>query len=153
MKNILAVVLCMAWVSVNSVSPASAADNALAVFKNPGCGCCSKWADQVEAAGFRVDVVERSEANLKQWNFGLQARLRSCHSAVYDGKYIFEGHVPVNLVERFLQDPPDDAIGLSVPGMPAGSPGMEAGGRIDPYDVLLLKTDGTVEVYEHIEGA
>ena len=74
----------------------------------------------------------------------------SCHTAIHQGKYVFEGHVPAKLIKQFLQEKPDGAIGLTVPGMPVGSPGMEVGDRFAPYDVLLLKTDGTHDVYARV---
>ena len=71
-------------------------------------------------------------------------------TAVSSDGYVFEGHVPAHVIQRFLTDPPNNAIGLAVPGMPVGSPGMEVGDRFDPYDVLLLRTDGSSEVYIHM---
>jgi hypothetical protein len=129
----------------------AAADDDLMVYKNPGCGCCSKWASRLEDAGFSVAVTERSADNAQQRDFKIRAEHRSCHTAVVDDRYVFEGHIPAELIRRFLDAQPADAFGLAVPGMPVGSPGMEAGDRIDPYDVLLLKTDGSVEVYAHVE--
>jgi hypothetical protein len=133
-------------------STTTAADEALTVYKNPGCGCCSAWADRMKDAGFSVSVTERSAQNRDKWLVGLQAEHQSCHTAVSESGYVFEGHVPASIIRRFLDEQPADAKGLSVPGMPVGSPGMESGNRRDPYDVLLVKTDGTVEVFAHIEG-
>lgn len=130
----------------------SAADEVLTVYKNPGCGCCTVWVDHMKAAGFSVSVTERSAQNAAKWQAGLRAEHKSCHTAVSESGHVFEGHIPASIIQRFLDAQPDDAKGLSVPGMPAGSPGMESGNRRDPYDVLLLKTDGTVEVFAHIEG-
>ena len=133
-------------------STTTAADEALTVYKNPGCGCCSVWADRMKEAGFSVSVTERSAQNGDKWLVGLQAEHQSCHTAVSESGYVFEGHIPASIIRRFLDEKPADAKGLSVPGMPVGSPGMESGNRRDPYDVLLLKTDGTVEVFAHIDG-
>ena len=134
------------------VSLTAAADEALTVYKNPGCGCCSVWAERMEDAGFSVSVTERSAQNTDKWRVGLQAEHQSCHTAVSESGYVFEGHVPASIIRRFFDEQPADAKGLSVPGMPVGSPGMESGNRRDPYDVLLVKTDGTVEVFAHIDG-
>jgi hypothetical protein len=134
------------------VSLTAAADEALTVYKNPGCGCCSVWAERMEDAGFSVSVTERSAQNTEKWQIGLQAEHQSCHTAVSESGYVFEGHVPAAIIRRFFDEQPADAKGLSVPGMPVGSPGMESGNRRDPYDVLLVKTDGTVEVFAHIDG-
>jgi len=134
------------------VSSATAADEDLTVYKNPGCGCCSAWADRMKEAGFSVAVTERSAQNGNKWRVGLQPEHRSCHTAVSASGHVFEGHIPASIIRRFFDEQPADAKGLSVPGMPMGSPGMESGDRRDPYDVLLVKTDGTVEVFAHIDG-
>ncbi|MGB2130858.1 MAG: DUF411 domain-containing protein, partial [Marinobacterium sp.] len=76
---------------------------------------------------------------------------QSCHTAVSESGYVFEGHVPARLVKQFLANPPEGALGLTAPGMPMGSPGMEMGSRFDPYQVLLMKQDGGYEVYANIE--
>ena len=121
------------------------------VFKQASCGCCGKWRDHLESAGFEVKTRNRQNLNPIKKEFGIQPRYQSCHTGVVDG-YIFEGHIPASLVQRFLKEKPGDAIGLAVPGMPVGSPGMEMGERFDSYDVLLLKSDGSSEVYAHIDG-
>jgi hypothetical protein len=144
--------LLIATILFAVVSTVSAADEVLTVYKNPGCGCCTVWADRMTAAGFSVSVTERSAQNAAKWQAGLRAEHKSCHTAVSESGHVFEGHIPASIIQRFLDAQPDDAKGLSVPGMPVGSPGMESGNRRDPYDVLLLKTDGTVEVFAHIEG-
>ena len=131
---------------------AIAEDEPLTVYKNPGCGCCGVWADQMQDAGFSVSVTERSAQNGDKWLVGFKDEHRSCHTAVSESGYVFEGHIPAAIIQRFLDEKPAGAKGLSVPGMPVGSPGMEAGDRRDPYDVLLLKADGTIQVYEHIAG-
>lgn len=134
------------------VSTAIAADEVLTVYKNPGCGCCAVWADRMKEAGFSVSVTERSAQNVDKWRAGLKPEHQSCHTAVSDSGHILEGHIPASIIQRFLDEQPADAKGLVVPGMPVGSPGMESGNRVDPYDVLLLKEDGTLEVFAHIEG-
>jgi hypothetical protein len=121
------------------------------VFKQASCGCCVKWVDHIEGAGFEVNARNRVNLNAIKSEFGIQPRYQSCHTGVADG-YVFEGHIPALLVQRFLKEKPANAIGLAVPGMPVGSPGMEMGERFDNYDVLLLKSDGSSEVYAHIDG-
>jgi len=79
-------------------------------------------------------------------------RYQSCHTAVSSHGYVFEGHVPARHIKAFLANPPADAIGLAVPGMPLGSPGMEVGSRFDPYEVLLLKKDGSSEVFARVDS-
>ncbi len=114
----------------------------LAVAKSPSCGCCSAWVEHMRAAGFRVetqDVTDETLATLKR-RLGLAPDQMSCHTARVDG-YVIEGHVPAEDVHRLLAERPE-ARGLAVPGMPAGSPGMEMGDMRDAYDTLLIGRTG-----------
>lgn len=120
------------------------------VYKQASCGCCGKWIDHMEDAGFQVEPKNRVNLNTIKKEFGISQKFQSCHTAVSEG-YVFEGHIPARVVQQFLAEKPPGAIGLSVPGMPVGSPGMEVGDKQVPYDVLLLKADGTAEVYVHID--
>ena len=95
---------------------------AMTVTKTPGCGCCSAWADIAGAAGYDVDVIENDDYAATKQEHGVPDALRSCHSARVDG-YVIEGHVPMAAIEKLLKERPD-VTGISVPGMPAGSPGM-----------------------------
>lgn len=117
---------------------------AMTVWKSPWCGCCVKWVEHMRAAGFEVKVEEVEDLGIVKRMAAVPDEVQSCHTARV-GDYTVEGHVPAADVVRLLTERPD-AIGLAVPGMPAGSPGMETGGR-DPYDVLLLKRDGQTEVF------
>ncbi len=131
----------------------SSKDNAekieLQVFKSPTCGCCGKWVDHAEQSGISTQTIVRNPGDLNalKKRFGIPNRYQSCHTAVSRDGYIFEGHIPAKVVRRFLAKPPSDVIGLSVPGMPVGSPGMVVGDNFMPYQVLLLKKDGSTEVY------
>ena len=78
---------------------------------------------------------------------------QSCHTAVTKGGYVFEGHIPAKYIEQFLASPPEGALGLAVPGMPLGSPGMEMGGRFTPYDIVLMNKDGSSSVFAHVPSA
>jgi hypothetical protein len=119
----------------------------LEVWKSPTCDCCGKWAKHMKARGFDVEVKEAPYAVLAKIKrqAGLGEQLASCHTAKIDG-YVIEGHVPADDVKRLLQERPD-AVGLAVPGMPVGSPGMEYGDEKEPYEVLLVKKDGSTEVF------
>lgn len=99
----------------------------------------------MEEAGFAVTVGERADLGAIKQELGVQPTLGSCHTATVEG-YVIEGHVPANEVHRLLEEKPD-AIGLSVPAMPIGSPGMEMGDREDPYEVLLFAEDSPPQVY------
>jgi len=114
------------------------------VWKTPTCGCCGKWVRHMQAAGFRVEVTDVANVDPIKTANGLPLRLASCHTALVDG-YVIEGHVPAGDVRRLLKERPD-IVGLTAPGMPPGSPGMDVPGS-PPYDVLSLDKDGKTAVY------
>ncbi|AVO50828.1 Twin-arginine translocation pathway signal [Melaminivora suipulveris] len=117
---------------------AAPAASAVEVWKDPSCGCCNDWITHMKQAGFSIAVHDSGNAAVRA-KLGLPQRLGSCHTALVGG-YLLEGHVPASDVRKLLQQKPK-ALGLTVPGMPVGSPGMdgpEYGGRKDPYDVLLV---------------
>ena len=118
------------------------------VWKDPSCGCCKDWIALMEQAGFSVRVSDIGNKGVRA-QLGLPAKLGSCHTARVAG-YVIEGHVPARDIKRLLRDKPD-ALGLTVPGMVVGSPGMDGPaykGRKDPYDVLLVRRDGSTTVYQ-----
>lgn len=121
------------------------------VVKDPGCGCCKDWIGHIRDAGFPVSFEEMAPgplADLKA-TLGLKPDQISCHTAQVEG-YVIEGHVPADDVKRLLAERPD-AIGLAVPGMPWGSPGMGPESERDPYDVLLVARDGQASVFTRYE--
>jgi hypothetical protein len=122
---------------------------AITVYKSPTCGCCSKWIDHLRENGFtvRAQNVESRAALQKKHN--IPRMMGSCHTGVVDG-YVVEGHVPAQDVARLLREKPDIA-GLTVPGMPVGSPGMEQGERFDPYAVMAFTDDGRAAVFSRYE--
>ena len=132
--------------------PGSSASNMMSdkteavMHKNQGCECCTRWGSHMMEGDFAVEEVPTPVLmQVKQQN-GISREMASCHTAMI-GDYVVEGHVPRADVERLLKEKPD-AIGLAVPGMPTGSPGMEMPGQMpDSYDVLLLKKDGTTSVF------
>ena len=122
----------------------------LMVYKNESCGCCRAWVSQMHHAGFRVEVHNVDNLGPTKERVGIPAAMGSCHTAEVAG-YFVEGHVPAADVTRLLAERPN-AKGLTVPGMPVGSPGMEAAsGKVQPYDVLLVAKDGTTTVFAHHE--
>lgn len=125
----------------------------MTVFKTPSCGCCQKWVDHMTDNNMTSKVISLTDLSPIKTKYNIQGRYRSCHTGVVttkQGDYVFEGHVPAEHVSAFLANPPIDAIGLSVPGMPVGSPGMEVGDRKDYYQVLLLKADGSHQIFAHV---
>ncbi len=115
------------------------------VFKSPYCGCCRAWVDHLRSAGFAVKVSDVEDTTAARKRLGMPDRFGSCHTATADG-YVLEGHVPAAEVRRLLASRPQ-AMGLAVPGMPPGSPGMEVGSRQDPYQVLLIDRSGQARVF------
>ncbi len=118
------------------------------VWKDPSCGCCKDWIALMEKAGFSTQVFETGNNGVRA-QLGLAANLGSCHTARVAG-YVIEGHVPAREIRRLLREKPD-ALGLTVPGMVVGSPGMDGPlykGRKDPYQVLLVRRDGSTSVYQ-----
>lgn len=129
------------------IACASAATAAtLEVVKTPTCGCCSEWVERMQAAGFAVKARNVEDTSPVAKAAGVPDRLRSCHTAKVGG-YVIEGHVPAADIKRLLAQKPKGAVGLSVPGMVAGSPGMEMGGRSDRYHVMLIQKDGKHRVW------
>lgn len=114
------------------------------VWKTPTCGCCGKWIRHLEAAGFRVEVTDLDNVDPIKTANGVPPSLASCHTALVGG-YVIEGHVPASDVRRLLKEKPD-ILGLVVPGMPAGSPGMDVPGS-PPFDVLSLGKDRKAAIY------
>ena len=117
------------------------------VWKDPNCGCCQDWVKHLEANGCAVKGNHGGHSEMRA-KLGIPAKLGSCHTALVGG-YAVEGHVPAKDIRRLLKEQPQ-AVGLTVPGMPVGSPGMDApdyGGRKDPYDVLLVSRTGETKVY------
>ena len=118
------------------------------VWKDPNCGCCKDWIAHMQAHGFNVKTYETGNSAARA-RLGLPEKFASCHTALVAG-YVVEGHVPAREVQRLLKERPK-ALGLAVPGMPIGSPGMdgpEYQGRKDRYDVLLVNADGRNRVYQ-----
>ena len=139
---VLAVVAAFAALAFGSAHAA-----AMTVYKTATCGCCADWVEHVRAAGFEVTVADVSQAELiqRKRELGIDPRLGSCHTALVGG-YIVEGHVPAADIRRLLAERPPVA-GIAVPGMPLGSPGMDYGGRRDPYNVIAFDDAGGLRIF------
>jgi hypothetical protein len=142
-------ILLFLSLTIFGVAPASAADTAasIEVWKSAACECCGAWVKHLEANGFTVKANAADAGTLAalKRQAGIGDKLASCHTAMIDG-YVIEGHVPGTDIKRLVAERPE-AIGLAVPGMPVGSPGMEQGAEFEPYDVLLIKKDGATETF------
>lgn len=133
---------------IGALAQAKAPLPPLQVWKDPNCGCCKDWVSLLQADGFSVQVYDSGNTAVRR-RLGLPERYGSCHTALIGG-YVIEGHVNTREIRRLLAEKPQ-ALGLAVPGMPVGSPGMDGpdyGGRQDPYDVLLVQRDGTARIYQ-----
>ena len=123
------------------------------VIKNPQCGCCTAWIKTLTDKGFNVTTEDRSGSFLTEFKIesGVSNDMMSCHTAKIDG-YFIEGHVPPKDIKRLIADRPD-ALGLAVPAMPYGSPGMGPEDEREAYDVYIISADGTAEVFQHYAKA
>jgi hypothetical protein len=124
-----------------------ASSDALIVNRTETCGCCGAWVESINSAGLRTEVnfVDEQTLGLIKSQLGIPLELSSCHTATI-GSYFIEGHVPAEDVERLLKEKPT-ALGLSVPGMPIGSPGMEMGNNKEPFDTLLVFKNGKIQIF------
>jgi hypothetical protein len=146
---LLATFVVLAAQSMSSAQQKPAAVKPLlTVYKTPTCGCCSKWVDHMRANGFDAKVHDLADLTEIKAKFGVPAELGSCHTAQV-GRYIIEGHIPADTVHRLLKERPTTVTGITVPGMPLGSPGMEVpGGSVDPYLILTFDRKGHTTVFE-----
>lgn len=143
----LAAAACLpSWALAQAAAPKTSP--LVQVWKDPNCGCCKDWTVHLEGSGFRTQTFDTGNTAMRR-RLGMPQKLGSCHTALVDG-YVIEGHVPAREILRLLKEKPQ-SLGLSVPRMPVGSPGMdgpEYGGRKDPYDVLLVAKDGSATVFQ-----
>jgi len=149
-RNLVAALLCGA-VAAHVIVPGrafAAAALPIEVWKSPACGCCKDWITHLEENGFSATAYDEGNSEARE-RLGMPISYGSCHTAVIEG-YVIEGHVPAREIHRLLEEKPD-AIGLAVPAMPRGSPGMDGpvyGGVKDPYDVLLIEHNGEARVFQ-----
>jgi hypothetical protein len=146
MKSVLKPHLC-SWLLVflTGIGTAWAQDATLVdVYKSPSCGCCGKWLEHLQQNGFQASVHEVNDIPAARKKLGMPDRLGACHTARIGG-YVIEGHVPATDIQRLLKEKPK-ALGLAVPSMPPGSPGMETAKPV-PYETLLVQIDGSTQVF------
>ena len=133
---------------IPALADATSAPTPLTVYKDPSCGCCTKWVTHMREKGFAPKVSDRSDMDALKDSMGIPVALRSCHTAIA-GKYLIEGHVPAADVKRLLRLATPGVVGLAAPGMPSGSPGMEGPGTADRYSVIAFTLNGTASVFAH----
>ena len=152
-KKKILIIVCSITFSVFSserINEDFSSNSILVVHKTPTCGCCKKWMKHLEENDFNLSSQDHQNLNDIKDMHNIKPEYRSCHTAVSSDGFIFEGHIPSKYIKQFLLENHDDAIGLSVPGMPLGSPGMEFDNRFMPYDVLILFKDGSSRVYAEV---
>jgi hypothetical protein len=133
-------------VTLPSLLEAATAATPITVYKTPTCGCCKAWVEHLKKNGFAPTTHDLPDLSETKDTLGVPDALRSCHTAVI-GRYVIEGHVPADLITKLTKEKPANILGLAVPGMPGGSPGMEVPGRKDAYDVIAFSRDGKRTVY------
>ena len=143
-KNVFIGIISLILLAISS--PSQQSSPLVTVFKTPTCGCCSKWVEHLKANGFTVKVQEVNDTSAYEKQYRVPRSMVSCHTAVVNG-YTIEGHVPAAEIKRLLNERPK-AIGLAVPGMPVGSPGMEAA-RSEAYSVFVFDESGRASFYAH----
>ena len=129
-----------------SILKATAAGTPITVYKTPTCGCCKAWVEHLQKNGFTPTTHDLNDLSETKDTLGVPDALRSCHTAVI-GRYVVEGHVPADLIRKVVAEKPANVLGLAVPGMPVGSPGMEVSGQKSPYDVIAFTRDGKRTIY------
>ena len=145
-KRVLAAGLLGAFISIGGIVVAQKPAPTVQVYKSPTCGCCANWVKHLQQHGFTTRVTETDDVAAIKTQRGVPARVQSCHTAVVDG-YVLEGHVPAADVQRLLKERPS-VVGIAVPGMPIGSPGMEVPGqKPQAYDVVAFDKQGQTRVF------
>ena len=152
LRSLIAALVLLSTATSFMAAAQESATNHLDVYKSPTCGCCTKWMDHLAESGFTSTGHHPDQISKLKRDLGIPVRYGSCHTGVSKDGYLFEGHVPARYIHAFLANPPDGALGLTVPAMPVGSPGMEYKNQFMAYDVLLLRKDGSVEVYASVES-
>ena len=120
------------------------------VYRSPSCGCCGEWVKHMQKHGFKIIDNKTEDMEAIKQKHNVPQQLASCHTAIIDG-YVMEGHISADDIKRFLASKPKQ-IGLAVPGMPLGTPGMEAGSRKQPFTVASFNKDGSVKVFKEYKS-
>jgi hypothetical protein len=146
---LLAIILLTAMIFSVPMVHAENPPQSMLLYKSPTCGCCTAWVDHMKDEGFSTIVKHPQNLNAIKKQLNITVENQACHTGILQG-YVFEGHIPANVIQQFLADRPSDVIGLAVPGMPMGSPGMDNGRAFNPYQVFQLNQDGSRTPYATI---
>ena len=152
MKPVISVGLSSLFTLLSLLSFTAAAESShktkpleMTVYRSPSCSCCGKWLAQMKQRGFTIKDVPTEDMDLIKQKYGVPGKFQSCHTAIVNG-YVVEGHVPADDITAFLTRHPSE-IGISVPGMPVGTPGMEMGTRKDSFSVIQFDKSGEATVF------
>jgi hypothetical protein len=148
-NNISEATLVSVW--DKETEPNYSGTSEMTVYRSPACGCCGVWVEHAQKHGFKIEDIKTEEMEALKQKHNVPAELASCHTSIIDG-YVMEGHIPADDIKRFLAQKPDDLIGLAVPGMPIGTPGMEARDIKQPFQVLAFNDKGEVEVFKEYQS-
>ena len=135
----------------NALGQRSYSTPVLTVYRSPSCGCCGAWVDHAKKHGFTIEDIKTEDMEAVKQQHNVPVELASCHTAIIDG-YVMEGHIPADDIKRFLAEKPDNLVGLAVPGMPIGTPGMESRDIKQPFQVLAFNDKGEVEVFKDYQS-
>ena len=146
MKQGIALTVAVLTITLAGSLTAQRGGTVVEVYKTATCGCCHLWVQHLEKNGFTTRVTDLDELGAIKKKHGVPQKATSCHTATVNG-YVLEGHVPAADVKRLLMERPTGVAGLAVPGMPIGSPGMEYGSTVQPYNVLSFDKTGQTKVF------
>jgi hypothetical protein len=151
--KILKAFLAMCLLVINVGVSAESVDGKpidIVVYRSPSCGCCGKWLEHLKQNNFNVkDIVTDNVQAIKD-KYGVSKEMASCHTAIVDG-YVVEGHVPANDIKTLMKTK-TKVVGIAVPGMPAGTPGMEMGGKKEPYNVMSFDRENHYQIFNSYKG-
>jgi len=149
--KILKVFLAISLLVINAgVSAESSKPINIEVYRSPTCGCCGKWLEHLKQNNFNVKDIVTNDVQAIKDKYGVSKEMASCHTAIVDG-YVVEGHVPANDIKTLLKTKPK-VVGIAVPGMPAGTPGMEMGGKKDAYNVMSFDRENHYQIFNSYKG-
>ncbi|MDD5412103.1 MAG: DUF411 domain-containing protein [Methylobacter sp.] len=151
--NIFKAFLAMCLLIINVGVSAESADGKpidIVVYRSPSCGCCGKWLEHLKQNNFNVKDIVTDDVQAIKDKSGVSKEMASCHTAIVDG-YVVEGHVPANDIKTLLKTKPK-IVGIAVPGMPAGTPGMEMGGKKEPYNVMSFDRENQYQIFKSYKG-
>lgn len=146
LKSLLAVALLITNINVNAQNTDAHTSVPVVVYRSPTCGCCEKWIAYLKDNNFVIEDRVTDDIQAIKNKYGVSQEMASCHTAIIEG-YVVEGHVPADAIKKLLKTKPN-IVGISVPGMPVGTPGMEMGGRKDPYHVMSFDSKNHIEIFQ-----